>query len=675
MEKKNILFVGEHPHSFTGNAGMMNAILAQVDREKYNVVCFGANSVSNNNQIFTDTKFTYIDAEEKGDHWGRQKLLSTLASNDVDVMVMVGLDIWRYVDIFDHIDKIRAEKGFKWVSIFPYDLIDFREDWAEWIRLIDYPCVYSQYGYDILSSHIPKVQYFRPPINKVEMYKSYTKEERIQARHEIFPSVRDDQFIFGFIGPNQYRKDPQGMLDAFKILKEKVPNAVLYMHTELKGIFNLKRYMNDLGLKTGDVVVKPTQFVSDIQMVKTYNAIDCFVNCSLQEGLSYTVLNAMLCGTPVIASASTAHIELLQDSVGWLVPTVQDTYIPIISDSGETWARAKKCTAEQIAFAMHEMVVNDQNRELHAQSGLEKVDQWLDGVSNINDVLENIRYEIIETTKKDEILFVQHSSAGDILMTTRCLKPIKEKHPGKKLVYMTQKKYQDIIEGNPNVDEIIDWDEDKIREYAIVYNPHGEKILPGGWNNGDVKLADMYPYFCKVKPDEFFIQEKQPDTAILPEKYIVVHTTGGQAEYRTYQHMDIALRGLDLPIVQIGGASDYVCHKATFDFRGKLTFQETAWVMKRAAAAICVDSFPMHLAAALGTPVIGLFGPAPARVTGPVGNPDKIINLEPDRLAVCPIVCNCWGQLGKTKCQSPCINTINPGLVRAAVLKLLGQGV
>jgi hypothetical protein len=60
-------------------------------------------------------------------------------------------------------------------------------------------------------------------------------------------------------------------------------------------------------------------------------------------------------------------------------------------------------------------------------------------------------------------------------------------------------------------------------------------------------------------------------------------------------------------------------------------------------------------------------------VTGPAGDPDKIINLEPDRLAVCPIGCNCWGQPGKAKCQSPCINTINPGLVRAAVLELLNK--
>jgi ADP-heptose:LPS heptosyltransferase len=198
----------------------------------------------------------------------------------------------------------------------------------------------------------------------------------------------------------------------------------------------------------------------------------------------------------------------------------------------------------------------------------------------------------------------------------------------------------------------------------------------------------MYPYFCKVKPAEFFIREVEPsgrpyqhfngftgkvDMQIdigLPESYIVVHTTGGQAEYRTYKHMDIALKGIAIPIIQIGGPSDYACQMASIDLRGKLSFRETAWVMKRAKAAVCVDSFPMHLAGALGIPLVAIFGPAPARVTGPIGDPDKIICLEPNKLDVCPSLTNCWGEKG---CKSPCINTINPLKVRQTLLKLISN--
>jgi len=296
---------------------------------------------------------------------------------------------------------------------------------------------------------------------------------------------------------------------------------------------------------------------------------------------------------------------------------------------------------------------------------------------SVNDLLDEATTQNHIVQKRiPAILFAQHSSAGDVLMTTRCLNGVKEKHPGKRLVYMTQKQFQDIVTGNPYVDEIIDWNNDTLREYEILYNPHGQRILPGGFNNLDTKLSDMYPYFCKVEPDEFFIQEVTPTDAKIPigyrslfdslEGFIVVHTAGGHI-YRQYKHMDMAVKNIGLPVVQIGGRADPACNEAALDLRGKLTWRESAWVMKRAKAAVVIDSFPAHLAGALGTPVVVLFGPAPARVVGPVGK-GPIICLEPDKLAVCPSLTNCHGS---GKCQSPCINSINPMAIRKALKGLL----
>lgn len=60
--------------------------------------------------------------------------------------------------------------------------------------------------------------------------------------------------------------------------------------------------------------------------------------------------------------------------------------------------------------------------------------------------------------------------------------------------------------------------------------------------------------------------------------------------------------------------------------------------MKMAKAAVVIDSYPAHLAGAVGTPAVVLFGPAPARVTGPRSDDAKIICLEPNHLDVCPEV-------------------------------------
>jgi ADP-heptose:LPS heptosyltransferase len=180
----------------------------------------------------------------------------------------------------------------------------------------------------------------------------------------------------------------------------------------------------------------------------------------------------------------------------------------------------------------------------------------------------------------------------------------------------------------------------------------------------------MYPYFCKVDPDAMFIEPVKPDFE-LPDEYIVAHTTGGHQQYRGYKHMDMALTNIGYPVIQVGGQDDIVCREAEVDLRGKLTWRQTAWVMKNAKCAVVIDSYPSHLAGALGTPVVVIYGPAPARVTGPRGDESKIINLEPNKLDVCPNLTNCWGDPGGKQCTSPCINTVSPMKVRKAVKELL----
>jgi heptosyltransferase-3 len=56
---------------------------------------------------------------------------------------------------------------------------------------------------------------------------------------------------------------------------------------------------------------------------------------------------------------------------------------------------------------------------------------------------------------------------------------------------------------------------------------------------------------------------------------------------------------------------------AAFDFAGQLTLKELAALTARARLFVGVDSAPMHMAAAMGTPVVGIFGPSGDREWGP----------------------------------------------------------
>lgn len=64
------------------------------------------------------------------------------------------------------------------------------------------------------------------------------------------------------------------------------------------------------------------------------------------------------------------------------------------------------------------------------------------------------------------------------------------------------------------------------------------------------------------------------------------------------------------------------------DLTGQLDLQELIEVMRRVRALVTNDTGPMHIAAALGRPVVGLFGPTEPARTGPYGPGHRILRHE-----------------------------------------------
>ncbi|HEY2630426.1 MAG TPA: putative lipopolysaccharide heptosyltransferase III [Usitatibacter sp.] len=102
------------------------------------------------------------------------------------------------------------------------------------------------------------------------------------------------------------------------------------------------------------------------------------------------------------------------------------------------------------------------------------------------------------------------------------------------------------------------------------------------------------------------------------------------------------------------------------DFSGKLTLREMAALSARARLFFGVDSAPMHIAAAMGTPVVALFGPSGEHEWGPWRVPHRVVtSAHPCR------PCGndgCGG--GKV---SECITLLPVEQVRSAVNELLSQ--
>ena len=687
MKKRKILLVGDSPFSVTGNGHMMAALLEQINYDDFEVACFGANQypviLDNNEKLFDNYKFKFIPAEYGNDPYGASKLVSLIPKSGVDIVLFVGVDVWTFSPIYRMLRELATRYGFITAGLFPYDLQYDYQDWFNLFDMIDFPYVYSRYGYEVVSKNVPRVGYFRPPLYNMGCYAPLADDmEILKVRRELLRMTIPHKKLVGYIGCNQVRKDPIGMLDAFARYNRKFHDASLLFCCSLSsGTFNLGAYAKSIGLSSSDLIAIDDaryQF-SDREMGKIIASLDCLVNCTINEGLSWTPLQSLLCRIPTIVSQTTAHL----DYAGvFKVPANTDTFLNVGGSSGPVMVPSKKCAPEDIAEVI-EMVLCDADCFQTAnttEDGFVYARGFVRSPSNINTVLNGLLSKASHSNgarKSDSVLFLQHSSAGDVLMTTACFKGIKEAHPGKKLTYMTQRRYFGILEGNPYIDELLEWNPAKAPDYEVVYRPHSDKILRGGWNHLDTRLYEMYPHFCKVQASDMFIKPAENVRVLdkLSERFILVHTTGGDVTYRVYPYMDAihdAFHG-DYTIIQIGSEHDLKC-KSDIDLRGKLEFSETALLMEHAAAAVVVDSFPAHLAGYLGTKVVVLFGPAPARVTQPkVKDPKDIILLEPNRLDVCPLTTSCWGAPGIRPCSTPCIETIPPDVVVSSLGNLLGD--
>ncbi|HMA30520.1 MAG TPA: putative lipopolysaccharide heptosyltransferase III [Casimicrobiaceae bacterium] len=105
----------------------------------------------------------------------------------------------------------------------------------------------------------------------------------------------------------------------------------------------------------------------------------------------------------------------------------------------------------------------------------------------------------------------------------------------------------------------------------------------------------------------------------------------------------------------------------TVDLAGTLTLQELAALTARARAFVGVDTAPMHIAAAMGTPTLALFGPSGEREWGPWMVESRVVVSNAHPCRPCGID-GCGG--GKV---SECLTTLAVDDVHAQFAALLAQ--
>ncbi|HTW95632.1 MAG TPA: lipopolysaccharide heptosyltransferase I [Tepidisphaeraceae bacterium] len=128
-----------------------------------------------------------------------------------------------------------------------------------------------------------------------------------------------------------------------------------------------------------------------------------------------------------------------------------------------------------------------------------------------------------------------------------------------------------------------------------------ERLLPPG-----AKFAMLFPgtnWRTKRWPAERFVELARP----LKERFGLETVIGGAATDEPLP------KSRSVPLI---------------DLTGKTTLRQTIALIERAALVISNDSGPMHIASALGRPLVAIFGPTSPLLTGPYGRMETAIRLD-----------------------------------------------
>lgn len=631
---------------------------------------------------------------------GRQLIMQIVPRINPDVLLLMG-DVWAFSSwINDWLEQLQISTDITTVGYLSteYPLTDSDR---RFIGLLDYPITHSRWGlgfengagFEAVKSVTSRARYIPDTVDP-DIFFPLSETMREQHRRQVGWA---EKFVIMNVNRNTDRKDLQATIRAFLRTKKEIPNAHLYLHTAPQDTWHggqsvdLRLTCQAMGLLVPEDVSFPANFTphfgypTDI-LNCIYNAADLIVSTSVSEGFGVTPVEALFCERPVLIPGHTGFSNICE--------TVGLTPVRSYSTIRERVAPTPVRAVDEDDLVNRMVQAYEQRNAPTAKLALNRQAMAALEAFSSNKVFERdwmpIVRELSEPKPKIQaVLWAQESSAGDVLMSTAALAGLRERHPGLPIHYMTKRAYHDLVTDHPLVDQVLDWRPVLLHRYEAFYAPHLLHIQRGHWGAGSTALGHLYPLLCRVPYAKPTISEQPiPDGLLPPEvlegPYLVVHTTSHL--YRNYYRFHEALSGAQVPVIQIGAESDIPLgvsyqagrdvktdirqNKFTFyDLRGMLSYRQTAWLMKRAAGFLGIDSFPMHLAGALDIPAVVTFGSARASITGGITDAPHVY-IEPDFATACPILGPCSGNYS---CNNPCGPRHDPQMIRKALKQIMGE--
>jgi len=305
-----------------------------------------------------------------------------------------------------------------------------------------------------------------------------------------------------------------------------------------------------------------------------------------------------------------------------------------------------------------------------------------------------------------KILIIQTASIGDVILATPIIEKLYLFYPAAEIDFLLKKGTSSLFSGHPFLHEILVWDKSNgkyknfltllqrilLTKYDLVINLQrffmtglltvfsGAVITIGFDKNpfsffftrrikhqigNGLHEAERNLAMISSITDESFLPPRLYPTAeneksVQRWKKGRYYTLSPASLWFTKQYPEIKWTELldripsDAPVYLLGSAADTpLCysilkrstHQNTIDLSGKLTFLESAALMKGARMNFTNDSAPMHLASAVNAPVTAIFcSTTPDFGFGPISDDSSIVETQEK------LTCRPCGLHGYRKC-------------------------
>ena len=256
-----------------------------------------------------------------------------------------------------------------------------------------------------------------------------------------------------------------------------------------------------------------------------------------------------------------------------------------------------------------------------------------------------------------KILIIRFSSFGDIILTTPVIKKIKEKYPEAIIDFIVYDVFSEAISLNPHIRNVIIFEKKKSKDkeyikkiinelksesYDYVIDLHSKflsRIIGKSLENSNTQYfrykkrkwwktllvkAKLITYSadCTIV-ESYFTALKKLDICFdnndrkfgKGDKYFVLAPGASKFTKKWPFYNELAkkiMENMNVRLFIIGGKEDYKLveesEKIT-NLCGKISFKESAIILKYAEIAIVNDSGPFHISRALKTKTFVFFGP------------------------------------------------------------------